>query len=420
MAAAFGVLAVDLTARFTLQMATPITLRPNKQGTFLGRHPWVLAKSLCALDSPPADGAEVDLMLPNGRWLARGLYNSRSYIRARLYSWTRGETLDSAFWRSRLQAAFQLRRDLGYDDPLAACRLVFSEADGLSGLIIDRYGSHLVVQVTARVMAERRQDWLEPVLELAQPQGVLLRTDAKIAQAEGMEVQEGLIWGSMPAESLWITEHGNQFRVDLTGGQKTGGYLDQRENHRAAASYARGRRVLDVCCYVGGFSLCAARHGPALHVLGIDGSQRAVEEAQANAQANRISNVTFETGDCFERLDALRTAGERFGMVILDPPRFAGSKHGVDQALRAYHRLNRLGVELLEPEGILVTCSCSGRVTRDDFLRMLGGVAQKSGRDIQILEQRGAAPDHPVRISCPETDYLKCFICRVTAGSPSA
>ena len=148
-------------------------------------------------------------------------------------------------------------------------------------------------------------------------------------------------------------------------------------------------------------------------MLGIDASEKAVEEARANAAANQIDNVRFETGECFETLERLRAAGDRrFGAIILDPPRFAGSRHGVDQALRAYFRLNRLAVELLEPGGILVTCSCSGRVTRDDFLHMLAGVSQKTGRDLQVLEPRGPSPDHPVRLSCPETDYLKCYICR--------
>ena len=398
-------------------MPTPITLKAHKQGTFLTRHPWVLTKSLVSLPDSQAetlsDGSEVDLVLPNGRWLARGLYNSRSHIRIRLYSWTPGEQLDESFWRQRLKSAIDLRRELGYIDSTTACRLVFSEADGLSGLIVDRYGEYLVVQVTARVIGDRLPTWLPLLVELAQPKGVILRTDAKIAQAEGMQVHDGLVWGTSPPEGYAITEHGTHFRVDLSGGQKTGGYLDQRENHRAAAALAGGRQVLDVCCYVGGFSLCAATVGKAQHVLGIDGSPKAVAEAQFNAESNSIQNATFEVADCFEKLDALRTAGSKFGMVILDPPRFAGSRQGVDSALRAYHRLNRLGIDVLEPDGILVTCSCSGRVSREEFLRMLGGAAQKAGRDLQILEHRGAAPDHPVRLSCPETDYLKCFICRV-------
>jgi 23S rRNA (cytosine1962-C5)-methyltransferase len=175
----------------------------------------------------------------------------------------------------------------------------------------------------------------------------------------------------------------------------------------------QGRRVLDMFCYSGGFALAAASLGRAKEVMGVDGSERAVALATANAQLNGLANVRFEQADCFERLAELSSAGERFGAVILDPPKFARSRQSVNDALRAYHRLNRLGVEVLEPGGILVTCSCSGHVSREDFLFTLSGVAQQAGRDIQILEQRGAAADHPVAATCLETEYLKCFICRV-------
>lgn len=390
-----------------------LRLRPNKHMTFVARHPWVLAKSLDEPEVRPADGEVVDVVGSNGRFVARGIYNGKSHIRVRLYSWNADEPLDAAFWRRRIEMALQLRRDIGYDDPVGAARLVFSEADGLSGLIVDRYGEWLVVQVTALAVDVRLDEIIAILAELANPRGIFVRTDAKIAVAEGMTPRDGLAWGEAPAGPITIRENGLAFSVDLQGGQKTGMYLDQRENRRVAAGYFRGRSVLDVCCYVGGFSLAAARLGQARDVLGIDASEKAVEQARANAAANQIDNVRFETGECFETLERLRAAGDRrFGAIILDPPRFAGSRHGVDQALRAYFRLNRLAVELLEPGGILVTCSCSGRVTRDDFLHMLAGVSQKTGRDLQVLEPRGPSPDHPVRLSCPETDYLKCYICR--------
>lgn len=389
-----------------------LRLRPNKLATFLARHPWVLAKSLESQSNGLTDGQVVDVVAANGRFVARGVYNSKSHIRARLYTWKEQELLDGEFWRRRIESAVQMRVDLGYDDPAGASRLVFSEADGLSGLIVDRYGEWLVVQVTALAIDRRIDEIVALLVERLRPRGVFVRTDAKIAVAEGMTVRDGLVWGEAPAGPVAIRENGLQFSADLLGGQKTGMYLDQRENRRVAAGYCRGRRVLDICCYVGGFSLAAARLGQATHVLGIDASEKAVEQARANAVANGIENVNFEVGECFETLERLRDSGERFGAIVLDPPRFAGSRHGVDQALRAYFRLNRLAVETLEPGGYLITCSCSGRVTRDDFLHMLAGVSQKTGRDLQVLEPRGPAPDHPVRLSCPETDYLKCYICR--------
>jgi 23S rRNA (cytosine1962-C5)-methyltransferase len=328
--------------------------------------------------------------------------------------------LDEAFWRARLETAVALRQQLGYDDPQGAARLVFSEADGLSGLIVDRYAGHLVVQLTALAMAVR-SDMLTSILaDVVRPQGIVLRSDRKMAEAEAGEkgselffARDGLAWGEPLPAVTTVRENGLAYQVELGEGQKTGLYLDQRENRQAAARYMRDRRVLDVCCYVGGFSLAAAATGRARDVLGIDSSQRAVDRARRNAEINGLTNVSFETVECFEKLQALRAAGERFGAVVLDPPRFAGSRHSIDAALQAYHRLNRVAVDVLEPGGILVTCSCSGRVSREDFRKMLSGVAQKTRRDIQLLEQRGAAPDHPVRTSCPETEYLKCFICRV-------
>jgi 23S rRNA (cytosine1962-C5)-methyltransferase len=196
-------------------------------------------------------------------------------------------------------------------------------------------------------------------------------------------------------------------------GQKTGFYLDQRENRQVAARYVRGRRVLDMFCYTGGFSIAASVAGGAAEVVAFDSSQKAVELAQSNAELNAAVNVRFEAGEAFEVLKTLAAAGERFGAVILDPPKFARTRAARDEALRAYHWLNRVAMALLEAEGVLVTCSCSGLVTREDFLDILLGAAQQARHNVQVLEQRGASPDHPVAVNCPETEYLKCFVCRV-------
>jgi 23S rRNA (cytosine1962-C5)-methyltransferase len=221
-----------------------------------------------------------------------------------------------------------------------------------------------------------------------------------------------VIRGTAPSGPIFVAEHGLKFGVDLTEGQKTGYYLDQRDNRHAAARYARGRRVLDMFCYSGGFAVAAAVAGGARSVLAVDSSAKAAALAKANADLNGAANVTVETADAFEKLDALRAAGERFGMVVLDPPKFARSRAALDDALRAYHRINRVALDMLEPGGILVTCSCSGSVSREDFLQMLGGVAQRAKRPLQIVECRGAAPDHPVSASCLEGEYLKCVIAR--------
>jgi 23S rRNA (cytosine1962-C5)-methyltransferase len=392
---------------------TQVILKPRKARPFYGRHPWVLDSAVDRVEPVPADGDVVDLVSDKGKFIARGIYNGRSRIRVRLYTWQPGQELDEAFWRRRLQRAVELRKDLGYDDPQGAARLVFSEGDGLSGLVVDRYADCLAVQVTAAAMAARLEMIVGILVDLIRPRCVVLRTERGTTRAEGLDLRDGPYWGDMPQGPVEIREHGLRYRIDLAEGQKTGFYLDQRENRRVAGGYLRGRKVLDMFCYSGGFSLASAAAGAA-EVLGIDTSQKAVALARANAELNGLGGVQFETGDCFRAMESLIEAGRRFGGVILDPPKFARSRHAVDEALRAYHWLNRLGVELLEPGGILVTCSCSGHVTREDFLNMLFGVAQQTGRDVQVLEQRGAAPDHPVAVTCLEGEYLKCFVCRVS------
>jgi 23S rRNA (cytosine1962-C5)-methyltransferase len=232
-----------------------------------------------------------------------------------------------------------------------------------------------------------------------------------VASAEGIELRDGLHWGEAPRGPAFINENGLRYGLDLAEGQKTGFYVDQRDNRHEAARYVAGKRVLDVCTYVGGFALAAGRAGAA-EVLGIDSSQRAIDAARQHAELNQLPQVRFETGEMFEQLERFGAERRRFDVIVLDPPRFAGSRQALRQALQAYHRLNRMAVDLLEPGGILVTCSCSGLVTREDFRQMLVGVARKCHRDLQLLDQRGAGPDHPVRLSCPETEYLKCFILR--------
>lgn len=391
-----------------------VILKPKRARPFFGRHPWVLDAAVARVEGSPADGDVVDLATHDGKFIARGLWNSASRLRVRLYAFAAAVPLDDALWRSRLESAVALRRSLGLDARDGAARLVNSEGDDLSGLVVDRYGDYLAVQVTALAMARRLDTLAATLMDLVAPRGILLRgADRGLAKLEGLHLPDRLLCGTAPEGPIFVREHGLTFGVDLTEGQKTGYYLDQRENRQAAARYARGRRVLDMFCYSGGFAVACAVGGNARSVLAVDGSSRAMVLAKANADLNGAANVTVETADAFEKLDALRGAGERFGMVILDPPKFARSRATAEDALCAYHRINRVGVDLLEPGGILVTCSCSGSVSRDSFLEMLGGVAQRSGRPLQFLDCRGAGPDHPVSASCLEGEYLKCVIARV-------
>jgi 23S rRNA (cytosine1962-C5)-methyltransferase len=368
---------------------------------------------VASVEGDPADGDVVDLVSSAGNFVARGLYNRRSKIQVRLYSWSPDQPLDRAFFAARLDAAIRLRRDLlGLDGPGRACRLVYSEADGLSGLVVDRYDRWLVVQFTSLGMARQRELFAELLVERLRPEGTMLRTERGIGRLEGLELHDQPLWGQVPQGPVVIEESGVRFLVHLGEGQKTGFYLDQRDNRLAVARLAAGRRVLDAFCYTGGFGLHAARAGAA-SVLGLDVSEPALALARENARLNGLEQLTFQRGDVFDQMQALEAAGERFGVVVLDPPKFARTRGAVEEALRGYRRLQTLALRLLEPDGVLVTCCCSGLITPDMLQDLLAQLAAEERRDVQLLERRGQAADHPVAVTCPETSYLKCFVCRV-------
>jgi 23S rRNA (cytosine1962-C5)-methyltransferase len=397
------------------QSTPKVSLKPRRALPFFGRHPWVFAGAIDRIEGEPAPGSEVALYSADGQFIAAGLYNPASQIRVRLYSWTEGQPLDHEFWSGRLDAAIALRRSLyGPFDAENACRLVFSEADGLSGLVVDRYGDWLLVQFTALGLWQRREAIFDLLENRLKPQGIWLRTEKGMRESERLELADGLARGVEPPRPLFLEENGLRFGVDVVQGHKTGFYLDQRENRAAAARYLAGRRVLDLFCYTGAFGIAALKLGQAKSVHAVDASESALTLARANAELNQVSGaIEFEKADTFEALERLAAAGETFDAVILDPPKLTRHRAGLAKALRGYHSLNELAVQVLEPGGILVTCSCSGLVGRDDFVAMLAAVSQQSGRPMQILESRGQAPDHPISVHCLESGYLKCYICRV-------
>lgn len=390
-----------------------VVLQPRRARPFYGQHPWVFAGAIAAVSGNPADGAVVELVSHTGNFVARGLYNSKSKIRVRLYSWSQDETLDTDFFRAKLKAALHLRGPiLGLDGPGRACRLVFSEGDGLSGLTVDRYDRWLVVQFTSLAMAERREMFADLLMELVQPEGIYLRTERGIGKLEGLELSDGILRGSLPSEPVTIDENGVRFRVNIAEGQKTGFYLDQRDNRQAVARFASGRRMLDAFCYTGGFGLHAARAG-ATEVIGVDVSEPALELARSNAELNGLANISFVREAVFSFLDSLVEKDEKFGLVVLDPPKFARARHAVEEALRGYRQLQTQAIRLLEPDGILVTCCCSGLITRQMLEQLLAQLAAETRRAVQLLDVRGQAPDHPVAATCMESNYLKCLIARV-------
>jgi len=392
-----------------------VILKPRHALPFFNRHPWVFSGAVKGVEGDPAPGAEVVLVTDAGEFVARGLYNPNSNIVVRLYAWKERQPLDRSLWSQRIDAALALRRSVfGTDWNERGLRLIYSESDGLSGLVVDWYSGWLVVQFTSLALWQRRDDLLALLTKRLQPEGVWLRTEKSIREAEGLEVADGLLTGREPPRPLFIAEQGVRYGVDLVEGHKTGFYLDQRDNRSAVARYAADARVLDAFCYSGGFGVCAAVCGRAKSVLGLDSSEAALALARANAELNGVADrCRFERADVFAELPRRAKTGERFDVVILDPPKMARSRAGLQRALKAYLRLNQAAIELLGQGGILVSCSCSGHVDRDAFEEVLSLAATEAGRSLQILEARGQATDHPVSIHCLETGYLKCYICRV-------
>jgi 23S rRNA (cytosine1962-C5)-methyltransferase len=389
-----------------------VFLLPKRARPFYGRHPWVFAGAIASVEGEPADGDEVDLVSHEGQFIARGLYNGQSNIRVRLYSWAKGQPLDRDFFHDRLTAAIRLRDALGLNGPGRACRLVFSEGDVVSGLTVDRFGDWLVVQFTALGLGQRREMLADVLTELLQPRGIVLRTERGIGQLEGISLQDGPLRGESPPGPITIEEYGLRFLVNLAEGQKTGYYLDQRDNRFEVAKLARGRRVLDAFCYSGGFGLHAARAGAA-EVIGVDSSDAALALAGENAKLNELDNISFHKADVFDDLDDRVKRGEKFGLVVLDPPKFARRRGAVEEALRGYRRIQSRALKLLEPDGVLVSCCCSGLITLDMLEELLAQVSAESGREVQLLQRRGPSPDHPVSVACLESHYLKCLIARV-------
>jgi 23S rRNA (cytosine1962-C5)-methyltransferase len=394
--------------------AGEIFLKPKRAQPFFNRHPWVFAGAIDRVVGEPADGASVVVRSSAGNFVARGLINSQSKIRVRLYSWDEKQLLDDDFFRERIRTAIRLRHDLLHlnPNPDAAYRVLFSEADGLSGLVVDRYGAWAAAQFTSLALATRREFLGRCLMEELGCRGIYLRTEKGIGKLEGVSLQDGLLCGEAPPPEIVVRERGIQIAVNLQEGQKTGYYLDQRENRAAVARYCPGKRMLDAFCYTGGFGLAAAQAGAA-EVVCLDASEAALALVRRNAELNQFPQIETLKGDVFNATDALVASGRKFDVVVLDPPKFARDRSSIPDAMRGYRRLYDRGMNLVGPDGIVVLCCCSGLITADELEDLIGQVALKAGRDVQLLERHGAAADHPIATSCRETAYLKCLITRV-------
>jgi 23S rRNA (cytosine1962-C5)-methyltransferase len=340
--------------------------------------------------------------------LGVAFYNSVSMIRLRLIA-RRTVEPDRDFWRERLLAALSLRRLLGRDGPAdTAGRLVYAEADGIPGLIVDHYGGVLVLQTLSAGAERLLETWLSLLAELVAPRAIVERNDTHSRRLEGLPTRAGVLRGELP-EPLQVADGGLTLTIDPLQGQKTGAFLDQRENRQRAAAYAGGR-CLDVFCYQGGFGLQLARGG-ADEVTLVDQSAPALQAAAATAAANGLT-VHTRAANGFDFLREHQAAGERYRVVVLDPPAFAKNKAAVERAARGYKEINLRAIKLLEPGGILISSSCSYHMQAEHFERLLLDAGRDAGRSLQVLERRSQARDHPERLGFPESRYLKCLVLR--------
>lgn len=395
-------------------MATLI-LHPGKEKSVLRRHPWLFSGAVAQIDGRARPGDTVDVVSHEGRPLARAAWSPASQIRARVWSFDAAEVIDHAFFKRRIAAAVARRAALPELVGQQGLRLIHAESDGLPGLIADRYGDTVVVQLTTAGADKWRGAIADSLLKATGCTRIYERSDVEVRSLEGLEPVTGWIHGSASGEELVIEENGIRMAVDFVGGHKTGFYLDQRDNRRRVAELARGRRVLNCFCYTAGFSLQALAGG-AREVVSMDSSGPALATAQRNLalnpQLDAVRAIWCEA-DVFADLRNLRTAGERYDLVVLDPPKFAHTAAHAERAARAYKDINLHALKLLTPGGMLMTYSCSGGVGAELFQKILAGAALDAGRTARIVERLQGAADHPVDLAFPEGDYLKGLLLQV-------
>ena len=366
-------------------------------------HPWVFSNELQEIPAGLAPGEIVDVLDFSGRFVGRGSINPHTLIAVRILTRKR-EEIDAAFLLRRITAARDLRTRLEFGESF---RAFYSEGDGLPGLIVDKYSDTLAVQSLTAGM-ERLLDTIITVLrEVYSPRAIVLKNDTAAREIEGLERHTRVAFGPVPGPVI-MEESGLQYKVDVLEGQKTGFFFDQRENRLALKELVKGRRTLDCFCYAGAWALNAARFG-ASEVIGIDSSEKAVTIARENAALNNLS-VRFVVGDVFEELRAFEKKGGRFGCIVLDPPAFVKSRAKVREGLKGYKEINLRAMKMLEPGGMLISCSCSHHIDVELFKEMLIDAAYSADRSVRLLEMRSQARDHPIVLAAPETQYLKCAV----------
>ena len=384
-----------------------VCLRRGEEKDVRGGSFWIFDNEIDWYDDICPDGGIVDVIDSRMKFVARGYFNSKSKIVVRVLTRNKDEDIDEGFFRRKIEAAWEFRRTLGFEN---ACRVIFGESDGLPGLTVDKFGDYLSFQIVSLGMEQWKDAVIRILVDLFQPKGIFERGDVPVREKEGLPQITGCVYGEVP-EQVEIMEHDARMLVDIPNGQKTGHFLDQQENRGRIKPYCKDRTVLDLCCHTGGFAIHAALYG-ASAVEAVDVSEDALAMVRENAARN---GVTVETtcGNVFDVVKEYSEAGRQYGLVVCDPPAFAKSRKALDGAYRGYKELNLRSMKLTEPGGYLVSCSCSQYMTPELFLQMLKEAAMDCGRHVRLLETLVQSRDHPACLNAEQALYLKGYIVQV-------
>lgn len=390
-----------------------IILNKGKDKAAWQLHPWVFSGAIDEIESKPQNGEVLKVFNSDREFIAYGVYNEYSRIAVRLLEWHPERVVDEQWWRDRIQRAIALRSHLLHQENNTV-RLIFAEADFLPGLIVDKYAEYLSIQVHSSGIEKVKDIIIDELVNQLEPKGIYERSDLRSRENEGMPDENGLLYGQFPPAFVDIVENGIVYQVNIIEGQKSGFYCDQRENRMLTASYAKGKRVLDCFCYSGGFTLNAFKAG-AQSVVSVDSSALAIDTLVKNVTRNGFDpdHHSAIQSDVNKFLRELGEQGERFDLIVLDPPKYAPSRSSLSRASRAYKDLNRRGLMLLESGGLLATFSCSSAMDIDTFKQVVAWAALDAGKEIQYIRQFNQPEDHPVRASFSEGEYLKGLLVRV-------
>ncbi|HTH82060.1 MAG TPA: class I SAM-dependent rRNA methyltransferase [Mucilaginibacter sp.] len=391
-----------------------VVLKKGKEKAVLHRHPWVFSGAIEQVKGKPANGDIVRLVNAKGDFMAYGFYNDQSRVALRLLEWDEHVTVNEDWFRNKVAVAVAGRGELLGTGATNTCRLIFSESDYLPGLIVDKYGDHLAVQVLTSGIEKMMPVIIDELQRLLNPLSIFDKSDASSRSHEGLETTNVVLFGSEPPESVEVKENNVIYNINIAEGQKSGFYCDQRDNRKIVAAHAKGKKVLDCFCYTGGFTLNALHNGSA-SVTSVDSSALAIETLKANIGLNKLDakKHTAIQSDVNKQLRVFKDEGELFDIIILDPPKYAPSRSALDRASRAYKDLNRLAMLLLNKGGLLATYSCSGAMDMETFKQVIAWAALDAGKQVQFIHQFCQPEDHPVRSSFPEGEYLKGLLCRV-------